>query len=356
MASDAARHMRWQLQRAILYANLARIEKAPARSGQLEELSRRAREQAGRWAVAAHDADPDGGRVRLGARNQLLVLAARLFGVTRIAGVLALGELRTQGSYTALAARHELVQGSKQQGATLARLGGGHDVAVMTAGTNLRAAVLGVNDGLVSNFSIIMGVVGGSADPVVILLAGVASLVAGAFSMAAGEYISVKSQREVTEKLIAEERAALELWPEAQVRELSEVYISKGLTAAEAGAIAARIAESPGNALDTKLRERFGVDQHDLGSPIGAALYSMIAFIAGAAVPLIPFAVAQGAGLAVVIVSVAASALALALVGGGLALTSRVNPLWGAARMLLIGGVSAAVTFGIGSLLGVTLG
>ena len=356
MDRDAARHMRWQLQRALLYTTLARIEKDPARREQLAALTHRARQQAERWALVSSGVDPHGRPVGLGARNRLLVLAARVFGVTRVAGMLALGELRTQTNYTALAARHDLVQSSKQQSATLARLGGGHDVAVMTAGTNLRAAVLGVNDGLVSNFSIIMGVVGGSADPVVILLAGVASLVAGAFSMAAGEYISVKSQREVTEKLIAEERAALERWPEEQMRELSEVYVSKGLTAAEAGVIAARIAESPDNALDTKLRERFGVNQNDLGSPIGAALYSMIAFVIGAAVPLIPFAVARDAGLAVVIVSVVASVLALAVVGGGLALTSRVNPLWGAARMLLIGGISAAVTFAIGSLLGVTLG
>ena len=220
-------------------------------------------------------------------------------------------------------------------------------------GGRLRAAVLGVNDGLVSNFSLVMGVAGGTRNHEFVLLAGVAGLLAGAFSMAAGEYISMRSQRDVYEHRLRMEKAELEEWPEEEEEELVLIYQAKGFTRTEAQAIARKIMSSPDIALETMAREELGIDPSQLGSPWGAAISSFVAFVIGATLPIIPFLV--GGGDAAIVASAVVGGSALAVVGGLLAVVTSRSVAWGALRMLLAGGFAATVTFSVGSLIGVTV-
>ena len=223
----------------------------------------------------------------------------------------------------------------------------------LLGGGNLRAAVLGANDGLVSNFSLVMGVAGGANDPTIVLLAGIAGLLAGAFSMAAGEWISVSSQADVYKHLIRRAFSVFHDAPTRQERTLVEIYRFKGLTQDEALVVARRIMANPDVALETMARETLGLDPNSLGSPVGAAASSFVAFSLGAIIPIVPYLLEMGS-LALP-VSALLSALALVVVGALVAAGSGRNLAWGGVRMLLAGGAAAAVTFGIGSLIGVAL-
>src|SRR5215813_6993709 len=162
-------------------------------------------------------------------------------------------------------------------------------------GGNLRAAVFGINDGLVSNASLIFGVAGASPDVSVVLLTGVAGLTAGAFAMAAGEFVSVRSQRELFEYQIGLERAELKEYPEAEAQELALIYAAKGLPTKEAKRLANKLVADPAHALDTLAREELGLNPEELGSPIGAAISSFLSFAAGALLPLLPYMLGGGA-------------------------------------------------------------
>ena len=220
------------------------------------------------------------------------------------------------------------------------------------ASGNIRAAVLGMNDGLVSNFSLVMGVSGGTGNTDFILLAGVAGLLAGAFSMAAGEYVSMRSQRDIYEHEIEKQRIEIRDWPEEEQATLDLIYQSKGLTQDEADLISRRVMADAEAALDTMTREDLGLDPNELGSPWGAAFASFAAFVGGAIVPILPFLFNIGNS---VIISAALSAVALLLVGGSLAAASGNKPFWGALRMLFVGSAAAAVTYAIGALIGVSV-
>jgi vacuolar iron transporter family protein len=215
-------------------------------------------------------------------------------------------------------------------------------------GGTLRAGVFGVNDGLVSNTCLVMGVAGAAAEPSVLILTGVAGLLAGAFSMAAGEYISMLSQKEMFEHQIAQERDELERYPKEEAEELALIYAARGLPLAEARDVATKLIANPEQALDTLAREELGLNPDDLGSPSGAALSSFIAFSIGASLPLIPFLL--GFGNAGVPMAAAISGAALAVVGAVLSLFSGRSALLGGLRMLLIGSAAAAATYFIGTL------
>jgi VIT1/CCC1 family predicted Fe2+/Mn2+ transporter len=221
------------------------------------------------------------------------------------------------------------------------------------ASGSLRAAVFGVNDGLVSNASLIMGVAGAGPEPRVILLAGLAGLLAGAFSMAAGEYVSMRSQRELFEHQIAEERDELERYPEEEAEELAIIYEARGVPLEEARRFARSMLGDREEMLNTLAREELGLNPDELGSPLAAALSSFVAFALGASLPLLPFLlsgverpVPLAAGLA---------AVGLFLIGAALSLFSGRSALAGGARMLALGAVAAAATWGIGSLVGATV-
>jgi VIT1/CCC1 family predicted Fe2+/Mn2+ transporter len=215
----------------------------------------------------------------------------------------------------------------------------------------LRAIIFGVSDGLVSNLALVMGVAGASVQADFILLAGIAGLLAGAFSMAAGEYISMQSQRELFERQIALERAELEAMPEEEERELVALYMAKGFPREEAEHVAARMFEDPAQALDALVREELGLDPDELGSPWGAALGSFLAFAAGAVIPVIPYLF--GSGSTAFAASLGLSLVALFLVGAAVSLLTGRSMLYSGFRQLAIGAGAAAITYAVGSIIGV---
>jgi VIT1/CCC1 family predicted Fe2+/Mn2+ transporter len=224
----------------------------------------------------------------------------------------------------------------------------------VAGGGNLRAAVFGVNDGLVSNCSLILGVAGASSNPTFILLSGVAGLLAGAFSMAAGEYVSVRSQREMFEHQIGLERKELAEYPAEEAQELALIYEARGMDGDEAAALATSTVADPEKALDTLAREELGLNPDELGSPWGAATSSFLSFAAGAFVPLAPFLFLRG-GTALA-ACIALTAVALFVVGATISLYTGRNALRDGVRMLAIGGTAGLLTYAIGKVLGVSLG
>jgi len=215
----------------------------------------------------------------------------------------------------------------------------------------LRPTVFGASDGLVSNVSLIMGIAGASsADPHAIVLAGIAGLLAGGFSMAAGEYISVRSQRELLDYQVELERQQLRHTPEQERAILVEIYTSKGLRRAEADLIVQRIMANPEQAIDTFVREEIGLSAETMGSPVAAAVGSMLAFSLGAFVPLLPYLLLSGA--MAFTVSIAGTLAALFLLGIGVSRLTHRRPLVAGLRQAGMGFVAAAVTYGVGTLLG----
>ncbi len=221
-------------------------------------------------------------------------------------------------------------------------------------GGSLRAAIFGVNDGLVSNLSLVMGVAGANPGGRFVLLSGIAGLLAGSFSMAAGEFVSMSAQREVFERQIALEREELEANPEEEQEELALIYQAKGLPEHEAQILAARLIRDPQVALDTLAREELGLNPEELGSPWAAAISSLVMFALGALVPVLPFLF--GGGTVALLISAVLGALALFGVGAALTLFTARNPLYSGLRMLVIGSAAAAITYSVGSLIGVSVG
>ena len=218
----------------------------------------------------------------------------------------------------------------------------------------LRAVIFGVSDGLVSNLSLVMGVAGAaSSQPRFILLAGIAGLLAGASSMAAGEYISMQSQRELFERQIELERAELEAMPEEEEAELAAVYRTKGFTDEEATRIAHRLFADPETALDTLVREELGLDPDELGSPWGAAIGSFIAFGLGALVPVVPYIF--GAGAVPFYLALGLSLVGLFAVGAGVSLLTGRSTLFSGLRQVGIGAAAAAITYVVGTIIGVSV-
>ena len=226
---------------------------------------------------------------------------------------------------------------------------GEQDAARSKSGA-LRAAIFGMNDGLVSNLSLIFGVAGSGVHRDVVVIAGIAGLLAGAFSMAAGEYISMKVQREVFEELIHKEAHEIATQPEEEVEELVEIYRRKGVDDESARRIASAVMADPQMALETHAREELGIDiDEGLGSPWAAAGSSFVTFALGAFVPLLPFLV--GSGHAATLASILASAATLFAVGALMSIMTGKRSYLSGARMLMIGLGLAAITYGVGRLL-----
>lgn len=218
----------------------------------------------------------------------------------------------------------------------------------------LRAAIFGMNDGLVSNLSLIFGVAGSGVSGNVVVIAGFAGLLAGAFSMGAGEYVSMKVQREVYEQLIHKEAHEIATQPEEELRELAQIYERKGIRAETAELIAEELMKDPQVALETHAREELGIDMEEgLGSPWAAAGSSFAMFSIGAFVPLVPFLFTSGEAAAVV--SAGLSGVTLFAVGGAMSILTGRGVLISGARMLAIGAVAAAITYAVGKLLGVAI-
>jgi vacuolar iron transporter family protein len=246
----------------------------------------------------------------------------------------------------------ELATRGGVSGSVLARLEGRHRAA---GGNALRAAVLGASDGLTSNMSLVMGVAGAALGGRSILLTGFAGLLAGALSMAIGEWLSVQSARELNERQITVEREELAAAPAEEQEDLALIYQAKGVDEASARDLARHLMSQDGSALDTLAREELGVDPQELGgSPLQAAVTSFCLFAAGALVPVLPFIVA--AGPAAVVASLILSVLGLFTIGAGITLTTGTPLLKAGGRQVLFGTAAAAITFGLGRLVGGALG
>jgi VIT1/CCC1 family predicted Fe2+/Mn2+ transporter len=353
---------------AALYEALAGAEKDP----KIAEVYRRLagveqahaefwRKQLGRIGEARPGVGPS-------FRARSLAFLARRFGAGFVLPTIAAAEARDSSHYdnqpeavrAGLPAdersHRRIVQAAEAgvggiSGSALASLEGRHAAG---GGNALRAAVLGANDGLCSNLSLVMGVAGAAVSERTILLTGLAGLVAGACSMALGEWLSVNSSRELYERQIATEREELEQSPEEEKEELVLIYQAKGLEQAQAGALADELLSRKDAALDTLVREELGIDPEELGGSAWTAAGSSFAlFAAGAIFPVAPFFVLHGQ--AAVITAIAISGAALAAIGAGTSLFTGRGVLFSAARQLLIGYAAAGVTFVVGRLVGVSL-
>ncbi|MDX1621425.1 MAG: VIT1/CCC1 transporter family protein [Nitriliruptorales bacterium] len=214
-----------------------------------------------------------------------------------------------------------------------------------------RAAVFGINDGLVSNVSLILGMAGAAASPGVVRLAGLAGLLAGAFSMAAGEYVSMKAQEELLAREIERERREIREHPDRETEELARIYERRGLARDTSRRVAAAMMEDPEVALDVHAREELGVDPDELGSPVAAAVSSFVAFSIGAAIPLVPWLFAGGG--AATVTSLVLALVAAVAVGAALARFTARSYLRSIARQVLVAGAAAGVTYLVGSAIGV---
>ncbi len=333
---------REEKQSAWLYRELAECEPDARIAALYRALAAAADGQARRWQTStpALAFSPS-------LRARITAALARRFGPRRLRPVLAAMKVRGLSAYDSRTRipGHLMPTSVAEVGARHRGLGSG----------NLRAAVFGVNDGLVSNASLIMGVAGAGATAEFVLTAGVAGLLAGALSMAAGEYVSVRSQREMYEYQIGLERDELDEYPEEEAEELALIYEVRGMNLEQARAITRELVKQPDAALDALAREELGLNPDDLGSPLGAAVASFLSFAGGAVLPLLPFLldpspVPPAAAAAMI------AALALFGVGAALSLFTGRNATRGGLRMLLIGGCAGALTWLIGRLIGSTLG
>jgi len=339
-AADTLERWRSEKTVAFLSSAVAAAEPDQAKASLFKGMAAAAEEQAG---ILAQDL----GRTpefTPSLRSRLIAKGIAAFGPRAMRPILSATKVRGVSVYsgkTEAPAGHPWPKTVEEIGSRHLNFGGG----------TLRAGVFGVNDGLVSNTCLVMGVAGAAAEPSVIVLTGVAGLLAGAFSMAAGEFISMLSQREMFEHQISQEREELRRYPKEEAEELALIYAARGIPIAEARDVAAHLIANPEKALDTLAREELGLNPDDLGSPVGAAISSFICFSLGASLPIIPFLL--GLTPAIPIAASIAGA-ALFVVGAMLSLFSGRNMVIGGLRMLLIGSAAATATYFIGSLFNVS--
>jgi len=356
---------------AALYRALARREKSPQRAELLEEIAQAEDRHAAVMEQRLREMGVALPKHRLGPRVRVMSLLARVFGAKAVLPIVESFEAKDLNAYRGPEqdpAVQALAADERGHFRTIGRMARSSPAALpVTAeiaqherwhrsggsGT-LRASIFGVSDGLVSNLSLVMGFAGAQAEAKFVLLAGIAGLLAGAGSMAAGEYVSMRSQRELYERQIKLEEMELLLAPEEERAELALIYRAKGVPADEAEVLADRILENKETALDTLVREELGLDPSELGSPWGASIGSFLAFAAGAIVPVVPYFL--GAGWLHLAISAALSGAALFLVGVGVSLFTGRDAWYSGARQLLIGAAAAGVTYGIGTAIGAGTG
>ena len=365
-------NLRLERDAIILYDALARIEKDPHRAAAFERIARNERRHATIWAdkLRERGADVPPAPTRPRPRVAVILFFARVFGTKAVSDLVTSLEGDEEELYEGQSSPEvEAIAADEREHAEIWRklkdpdYQPDRDVATRErwhrsgrSGT-LRAVIFGVSDGLVSNLALVMGVAG-AAGPTgeqahFILLAGVAGILAGSFSMAAGEYISMQSQRELFERQIALERAELEAMPEEEEAEMAAIYRAKGFRDDEAKAIAHRLFENPEHALDQLIREELGLDPDELGSPFGAAFGSFVAFALGAFVPVLPYLI--GGGVSAFVAAIAISLAALFAVGAGVSLLTGRGVLFSGARQVMIGALAAVVTFAVGTAIGVAV-
>ena len=362
---------------ALLYQTMAEVEKDPRLAEVYRRISETETGHANRWAEKAK---ADGITVpdfKPSWRTRTLARLAKRFGPAMILPAIQNMERTGIVDYSNMDGA-AVMKGEEQShsrlinqitgsmrggmsGSSLAMLEGRHR---STGGNSLRAAVLGANDGLVSNLSLVMGVAGATAGATAgvsgshaVLIAGIAGLLAGAISMALGEWLSVQSSRELYHYQIETEKEEIEQSPEEEIQELALIYESRGIAPETAKTMANQMLANKDTALDTLAREELGVDPEELGgSAWEAALTSFVLFTIGAIIPLFPFFFTFANPMLAVYLSIGVSALGLFVLGAVITLFTGRSILFSGMRMVIFGLTAAAVTYGIGSIIGVSIG
>lgn len=367
---DAARfreNLQDERDSAALYRALADLEKQPQLAQVYIRLADTETEHAGFWEERLRAAGLPVPPPQIGWRTRVMIWLARRFGTGFVLPTIANLEQLDSHTYdqqpetqgTPLAAQERshkrllenISAGQGVEGSAIARFEGRHR---SLGGNALRAAVLGANDGLVSNLSLIMGVAGAELANQTILITGFAGLLAGAISMALGEWLSVQSSRELYQRQIRIEATEIDVIPDEEAEELALIYQAKGLAEDQARALASQLMAERSTALDTLSREELGIDPQELGgSAWEAALTSFVLFSIGAVVPLAPFLFFSG-GTAV-IASLVTSALGLFFIGSAITLMTGRSVWFSGTRQVVFGLIAAGVTYGIGRLVGVSV-
>jgi VIT1/CCC1 family predicted Fe2+/Mn2+ transporter len=355
---------------AALYDLLAGAEKDPRLAEIYSKMAGVERRHAEVWARHLRESGEAVPAYAPTLRLRLLGMLARRFGAGAVLPVVtamerqavhaydgqpeaaAAGMPREERSHARVFRYLDTATRGGMSGAVMAQLEGRHRA---TGGNALRAAVLGASDGLTSNLSLVMGVAGAALAGRGILVTGLAGMLAGALSMAIGEWLSVQSARELFERQIGVERQELEEVPDEEREELALIYQAKGIDAQRAREMAESILAQDGSALDTLAREELGIDPNELGgSAIVAAATSFCLFAAGAVIPVLPFAFLNG--LVAVAISLVLSMLGLFVIGLGITLTTGTPLLKAGGRQVILGLAAALVTFVLGKLVGGALG
>ena len=371
MSPDIKRYqdnLRDELNGAALYAALAAAESDPLRKDLFLQLAQAESSHAQLWRDKLSAAGVQDERFVPGFRTRLLAKLAQRFGPRFVLPTLAASEFADRNKYAGQSDAQAISAEERGHAAVIqavaANAGGGGTTGADIAraepwhrgasGNNLRAAILGANDGLVSNFCLVMGIAGAGSGNKTVLLTGLAGLAAGACSMALGEWLSVTNARELAQTQMAREAEEIEQTPLAEQHELALIFQAKGMPKEDAQRVAAQMMKDKKGALDTLAREELGIDPAELGgNPWSAAGTSFALFSAGAIFPVAPFFWMHGTW------AIAASALAsgavLCAVGMLSSLFNGRGPWYSAARQLIFGCLAAAVTYGIGAALGTTL-
>ena len=353
---------------ALLYKTMAEVEKDPRIAEVYSRISKTETEHAEHWKKQAADAGIILAEYQADWRTRTLVRLGKKFGTSMILPTLQGMEQTGQVDYSKMAGASAMQSQERSHGRLLDQITGtitgGMSGGVLmqlegrhrSAGGNaLRAAVLGANDGLVSNLSLVMGVAGATLAGKGVLIAGVAGLLAGAISMALGEWLSVQSSRELYAHQIATEAEEIQTSPEEEAGELALIYESRGFDKETARSLADKVLSNKDTALDTLAREELGVNPEELGgSAWEAAITSFILFALGAIIPVAPFIFASG--MTAVFISIGLSTIGLFALGAVITLFTGRTVLYSGFRMVIFGLLAAAVTFGIGRLIGVSIG
>jgi len=351
-----------ELNAVVLYQALTEVEKDPRIAEIYRRMAAVEQKHADNWAEQIKDAGGSLPVFKPSLRTRILVRLGRRFGVEMVLPSMQATEQKNSQQPGGIAAEersharliNQIVRTTKGgvEGGLLAQFEGRHR---STGGNALRAAVLGANDGLVSNLSLVMGVAGAAFESRTILITGLAGLLAGSCSMALGEWLSVQSSRELYSHQINVEADEIEHAPEEEAEELGLIYEARGLKKDQAQLLARQILENKKSALDTLAREELGIDPKELGgSAWEASITSFLLFALGAVIPVFPFIFLTGTPA--ILVSILLSTVGLFLLGSVITFFTGQSILYSGLRMVLLSLLAAAITFGIGRLIGIGLG
>jgi VIT1/CCC1 family predicted Fe2+/Mn2+ transporter len=352
---------------AALYEGLAKHERDAAKAQAFRELAEAERRHAEIWSRKLEKQGVTLPADRPSSRIRALIWLARRLGSDSVVPMILDAEAGDADKYDAQGGdASAIAEEERAHRVVLAGMGAGkpQDARGLIAvrerwhgssgrAGSIRAAIFGINDGLLSNLSLILGVAGAGVEPRVVVVTGLAGLLGGAFSMAAGEYTSVASQRDLLARQVALEKREIEEAPEEEAAELALIFKQKGLSTEEASRVAAGLLKNPESAADTLVREELGLDPDDLGSPWGAALSSLAMFAVGAFLPLLPFLLTSGTPAVAIATSLAA--LVLAAVGGFVGFLSGTGVVRSGLRMLGLAALAAGVTYAVGRAFGAAI-